>query len=503
MRARGRQPASSGPGAGKAVQPLRILFATSECAPWIKTGGLGDVAGALTAQLRAEGHDVRVLMPAYRAVHDRVEQGRVIAQLPAAEPLPGAALVEVPLGEVPVMLVDCPALYDRDGGPYLDASGHDFPDNARRFALLSRIAARLAGPTSPLAWRPDVLHCNDWQTGPACAVVHHARGRRARTVMTVHNLAFQGVFDGDLTPLLGLPASAFEIEGVEYYANTSFLKAGLMFADRLTTVSPSYAQEIQQPALGFGLDGVLRKRRTVLTGILNGIDDRVWNPARDALIEATYDAATLERKARNKSALQRAMRLEVRADVPLFGVVSRLTAQKGSDLVAALALRLPGVPAQLAVLGTGERDIERALLSAAAANRGSVSTIIGFDEHLAHRIEAGADAFLMPSRFEPCGLNQMYSQRYGTPPIAHATGGLRDSIVDATPASLADGSATGFLFEPATPDALWRTIRRAVDVYGNRARWQAIQQAGMRQRFGWADRVQEYVALYRAVVEAA
>jgi len=482
---------------------IRVLFATSECAPWVKTGGLGDVAGALCAALRAAGHDVRVLMPAYRSVRARIEGHGPVATIAASAPMPSASLIETRLpGDVPALLIDCPELYDRDGGPYLDPQGRDWPDNATRFALLSRIAALLSSAASPIAWRPKILHCNDWQTGPAAAIAALSAVAHAKTVMTVHNLAFQGVFPGDLTALIGVPPDAFGIEGVEYYGGTSFLKAGLMFADRLTTVSPTYAREIQSAPLGFGLEGVLAKRRDRLVGILNGIDETVWDPARDPLLEVTYDAATLDRKARNKAALQRAMRLDVRADVPLFGVVSRLTSQKGADIVASLAPRIAALPAQLAVLGTGDRDIERALLAAAASHRGWVSTIVGFDEHLAHRIEGGADAFLMPSRFEPSGLNQMYSQRYGTPPVAHATGGLRDSIVDATPAALDDGTATGFLFDEPTVDALWAAIRRALDVYARPWQWRALQRAGMAQRFGWAGPAQQYVALYRALVDA-
>jgi starch synthase len=480
---------------------LRVLFAASECAPWVKTGGLGDVAGALTAQLRRDGHDVRVLMPAYRSVRARLDGRAPLLTLAATAALPEASLVEAKLpGDVPAWLVDCPSLYDRDGGPYQDAEGRDWRDNPVRFALLSRVAATLSTASSPLVWRPDVLHCNDWQTGPAPALVHHARGPRAKTLMTVHNLAFQGVFDGDLTPLLGLPPEAFGIDGVEFYGRTSFLKAGLMFADRLSTVSPTYASEIQRAPLGFGLEGVLAKRSDRLSGILNGIDEAVWNPARDPLLEARYDSASLEDKARNKAALQRAMRLDVRPDLPLFGVVSRLTAQKGSDLIAAIAPRIAALPAQLAVLGTGDREVERTLLAAAATHRGAVATIVGFDEHLAHRIEGGADAFLMPSRFEPCGLNQMYSQRYGTPPIAHATGGLRDSIVDATPATLADGTATGFLFEPATVEGLFGAMLRALDVHAQPLQWRAMQRAGMAKPFGWPARARDYALLYRDIV---
>jgi starch synthase len=481
---------------------MRVLYATPECAPWIKTGGLGDVAGALTAQLHRDGVDIQVLMPAYRILLGHVERTNPIAVLPPAAALPEAGIVEAMLPSgVRALLIDCPPLFDREGGPYQDVRGHDFADNAQRFAQLSRTAAQLATTASPLDWRPEILHCNDWQTGPAPALLHHARGPRPRTLMTIHNLAFQGLFDGDLTPLLGLPRDAFGIEGIEFYGRTSFLKAGLMFADRLSTVSPTYAHEIQRSPLGMGLEGVLARRRDALTGLLNGIDDAVWNPARDPMLDVNYDATTIEAKAANKAALQRELGLDAIADRPLFGVISRLTPQKGSDLVAAVARRIATLPAQLAVLGTGDHDLERVLVDTARAHPGSVATMLRFDERLAHRIEAGADVFLMPSRFEPCGLNQMYSQRYGTPPVARATGGLVDSIIDASPATIADGTATGFLFDEPTPDGLWKAMARALDAFAKPAVWRAIQRAGMGQRFGWAQRSQQYAALYRSLLE--
>ncbi len=477
-----------------------MLYATPECAPWVKTGGLGDVASALTAQLRRDGLDVRVLMPAYRSVLGCIDRSKVLAVLAPSHAIPGATLVEALLPDgVPALLIDCPALFDRDGGPYQDERGHDFTDNAQRFALLSRTAAQLATAGCPIAWRAQVLHCNDWPTGPAPALVHHASGMRAGTLMTIHNLAFQGVFDGDLTALLGLPREAFGIDGVEYYGSTSFLKAGLVFADRLSTVSPTYAREIQSAPLGMGLEGVLAKRRKVLTGIQNGIDDTAWNPACDPALHTNYDATSIDAKSRNKTALQRELGLHVSATRPLFGVVSRLTVQKGVDLLSVLAERIVALPAQLAILGTGDRDLEHALADAARAHPGCIATTIGFDERLAHRIEAGADLFLMPSRFEPCGLNQMFSQRYGTPPVARATGGLVDSIVDATPATIAQGTATGFLFREATADGLWSALVRARDALATPAAWRAIQLAGMARPFGWAHRSPEYAALYQRV----
>jgi starch synthase len=483
-----------------AAQPMRVLFATSECEPWVKTGGLADVAGALTAQLRAEGVDVRVVMPAYRSSGAWPDPVAPRVPVAAMAGLPEAALVEARLpGGVPAYLVDCPPLYGREGNPYVDAQGRDWPDNAQRFALLSRVAALLASEASPLDWQPDVLHANDWQTAASAAVVHFDAGRRVRTLVTIHNLAFQGVFDGNLASLLGLPARAFGIDGVEFYGRTSYLKAGLVFADRLSTVSPTYAREIQRAPLGFGLEGVLAKRAGRLVGILNGIDTGRWDPSHDPSIAARYGQQSLDRKARNKAALQQAFGLEIRPDVPLLGMVSRLTTQKGADLVATIAPRIAS-RAQVAILGSGDRAIESALLNAAALHARAIGVSLGFDDPLAHRIEAGADAFLMPSRFEPCGLNQMYSQRYGTPPIAHATGGLCDTIVDATPEAIAMGRATGFLFDEPTESALEHAIDRALASHARTRTWRKLQRAGMAQAFGWSERARDYVALYRAML---
>lgn len=483
---------------------LRILFATPECAPWIKTGGLGDVSAGLPEALAARGLEVRVLLPAYRSVLAAPGHRREIARLPAAAAFPAARLLEAPLPSgVPAWLVDCPALYDRDGGPYQDpATGSDWPDNALRFGLLSRVAAMLAG-ASPLAWRPHVLHCNDWQTGLAPAYLHFAGGPRAATLICIHNLAFQGLFPAATVAAVGLPAASFAVEGVEFHGRTSFLKAGLVYADAIATVSPTYAREIQRAPLGFGFEGLLAARGDRLRGILNGIDVRTWNPLTDRLIPRRYDSAGLDAKLENKRALQARMGLAPAADVPLFGFVGRLTEQKGIDLIAAVAPRLAAGPAQLAVLGTGERELEASMRALARAHPGAVAVAIGFDEPLAHLIEAGADSFLMPSRFEPSGLNQMYSQRYGTPPIAHATGGLCDSIVDCTPATLADGAATGFLFRAPSADALRGAIERALAAYRDPPTWRALQRHGMARDFSWDAAAGEYVHLYASLVRDA
>jgi starch synthase len=480
---------------------LRILYATPECAPWVKTGGLGDVGAALPPALEACGLDVRVLMPAYRPVLAATAgHRRQLAKFAATARFPAAQLFEAPLPSgVPAWLVDCPALYDRDGGPYQDPqSTRDWPDNALRFAALARIAATLAGEASPLAWQPHVLHCNDWQTALAPAYLRFAGGARAATVTCIHNLAFQGLFPPGTAAEVELPPQAWSIDGAEFYGRLSFLKAGLVYADAITTVSPTYAREIQREPLGFGLQGLLAARAADLHGILNGIDDEVWNPAGDPLIARRYDAAHVEMKRENKLALQERMGLPGEARVPLLGFVGRLTEQKGADLIAAAAARLAAAPAQLAILGTGEPALEEALRELARARPREVAVKIGFDERLAHLVEAGADAFLMPSRFEPCGLNQMYSQRYGTPPVACATGGLVDSIVDCTPATLADGTATGFLFAEPTAAALAGAVERAIAAYRDTATWRALQRNGMARDFGWRASAQKYAALYQA-----
>ena len=431
---------------------MRVLFVTPECAPLTKTGGLGDVSAALPVALRALGHDVRILIPGYR---------EVLAQRPDPEQF---------------FVLDRPELYKRDGGPYQDAAGENWPDNPLRFGALCRAAAELAA-----SWDADVIHCNDWPT----ALIPLLTG--APTVMTVHNLAFQGNFEAAWVDRLGVPREAFTMEGAEFHGQLSFLKGGLAYAGAITTVSPTYAREIQSAEFGCGLDGLLRRRAGDLTGILNGIDTEVWDPARDQHLQETYDSSCLEKKTSNKTALQERMGLEARRDVPLLGIVSRLTHQKGIDLVVEALEELVALPAQLAVLGSGEREHEARLLEAARRHPGKVAARIGFDEALAHQIEAGADLFLMPSRFEPCGLNQMYSQRYGTPPVARATGGLADTIAD---------GATGFLFERAEATALAAAVRRAVALWRDQPRWLDVQRRGMARDFGWAAAAARYGEIY-------
>lgn len=482
----------------------RVLFAASEYAPLTKTGGLADVAAALPAALRRRGADVRVLLPGYREVLAGLDRPQIVAELQRLGSFPPARVLAAaaPDGQ-PLLVLACPELFERDGGPYLDPAGRDWPDNALRFGYLSYVAAMFGGNACPGDWRPQVLHCNDWQTGLAPAYLHWSFTRAAPALMTIHNLAYQGIFPPAFVARLGLPAQSLDVDGVEYFGSLSFLKAGLYYADRINTVSPTYAREIQAEPLGFGLHGLLAGRSRALEGILNGIDTAVWDPASDRALSATYDADSLERKARNTFALRQRFGLQQRPEIPLLGVVSRLVAQKGIDLVVDAAAALLDLPAQLIVLGTGDVSIERDLTRLARSRRGSVAVIEVFDEALSHLIEAGADMFLMPSRFEPCGLNQMYSQRYGTPPIVRRTGGLADSVVDCTPATLAAGTATGFVFDEASAPALLTAVRRAMAVWRDPPAWQSLQRNAMAREFGWEVSAGRYLDLYNSMLSTA
>ncbi|HWI35236.1 MAG TPA: glycogen synthase GlgA [Burkholderiales bacterium] len=459
---------------------MRVLFVTPECAPLTKTGGLGDVSAALPSAMRAQGVDVRTFLPAYRAVLAAMPQAREVARARVLQH--DVRILES--GEC--LFVDCPPLYDRPGGPYQDENGEDWPDNPLRFGVLSRTAALMGTPASPLEWRPEIVHCNDWPTALAPVYLHSER-QRAAAVMTVHNLAFQGLFEPSWLGRLELPAAVFSIEGIEFYGRLSFLKGGLVFADGITTVSPTYSREIQGEELGCGLDGLLRSRRDVLRGITNGIDVEAWNPMSDPRIAERYSWTSLEKKSANKAALQRRLNLAEDPALPLLGAVCRLTQQKGVDLIAAAAEEIIDLPAQLCILGRGERELENALAALAARYPHAIAAAIGFNEDLAHLIEAGADLFLMPSRFEPCGLNQMYSQRYGTPPVARATGGLADTVAD---------GETGFLFERAESAALLEAVRRGVAAYRDERRWREIQRRGMARDFSWSGPARQYADLY-------
>jgi len=480
---------------------IKILFTTSEITPLIKTGGLADVSAALPVALRTLGVDVRVLLPGYTQVMAYLEKHRVVATFDDLPGFPVARLLawKMPNG-LPLLVLDCPSLYQREGGPYQNTAGKDWEDNAQRFGLLSKVAAVLASNDSPLKWHPDIVHCNDWQTGLTPAYLHYAQGA-ARSVITIHNMAFQGNFPPKTLAELGLPPSCFDINGVEFHSYMSFLKAGLFYSDHITTVSPNYAHEIQQEALGFGMQGLLSTRSNVLTGILNGIDIDEWNPAADRHLVAQYGSTKITGKSANKEALQSRFGLKLEPDVPLLGVVSRFTEQKGLDLLLEVAPLLAEIPVQIVMLGTGDARLQQTALGLSHRYPGNIGVHIGFSEELSHQIEAGADMFIMPSRFEPCGLNQFYSQRYGTPPIVHATGGLVDSVVDCTAVTLGNGTASGFMFSSMTDENLLSTIQRAIELYRSPRKWKALCKNCMLKDFSWEASAELYLAVYKNVLK--
>ena len=486
-------------------EPLRILFCTSEAVPFAKTGGLADVAGALPAALTETGWDVRVVLPGYRSI-DRAKFGfRAIGR--AAVPL-GTTQSEVeflegrlPGGRVPVYLVAHDPSFGRAG--LYGEGGRDYEDNLERFTVFGRGVLALPGR---LGWAPDVVHCQDWQTGfvPVWLRVE-PRARRlepAATLFTIHNLAYQGLFPPERLPVTGLGRHLFTPQGIEFYGKVNLLKGGLVFADRLSTVSEQYAREIQTPEFGCGLEGVLRERAADLTGILNGVDYGAWDPSTDPHIAARYAAGDLTGKVACTRDLRRTQHLDDSPDAPLVGMISRLADQKGFDLVAAVLDRLIAGGAQLVLLGTGEPKYHELFAAFGTRYPGRVSVTLGFDDALAHRIEAGADMFLMPSRYEPSGLNQLYSLRYGTVPVVRKTGGLADTIVDATPDAVSRGVANGFVFEAYEPAALWEALERAIRTFRDRRVWKQLQQTGMRQDFSWRRAAGRYVETYRQAIAA-
>ena len=482
---------------------MQVLYITAELYPWVKSGGLGDVAAALPPALIAEGIDVRLLLPGFRGFLDAFPGITDIARLtaPFATERVRVCLTRLPGSESLAYLVDHPAFYDRPGNPYAGPDGSDWPDNHRRFGLFGWIAAELARGADP-GWRPDILHGHDWHTGlaPAYLAARPPAAGHVPTVFTVHNLAYRGPFPGTIFPELALPPEFFSIDGVEFFGTVSFIKAGLFYSDRLTTVSPTYAREIQTPAFGWGLDGLLRARNNVLTGILNGVDPRFWDPRHDKNLPQTYcteDAAAGKRAA--KAVLQRRLGLEPGDGGPLHGAVSRLTPQKGLDLVLAGLPDLVTGGGQLALLGSGDDDLEQAFRAAAEQYRGRVGVAIGYDESLAHLIIGGSDVILVPSRFEPCGLTQLYALRYGALPLVRRVGGLADTVVDATATSLAEGVATGFAFDDDSPSALMSAIGRATELFREREIWQRMMRRAMTRDFSWAAAARLYAGVYRTL----
>jgi starch synthase len=479
--------------------PLRVLHAAAELYPWVKTGGLGDVMAALPPALIACGIDARMVLPGFAGFIDAFDLGQSIRlQTPFAVERVRVARALLPESGVAAYIVDHPAFYDRPGNPYSAPDGADWPDNHRRFALLGWVAAALARGADA-NWRPDILHCHDWHAGLAPAYLR-ADGAMGSSVFTVHNLAYQGFFPAALFPDLALPASFFAIDGVEFYGGVSFLKAGLFYADRLTTVSPTYAREIQTADFGMNLDGLLRTRAGVLTGILNGVDPGVWSPENDALLPRRYgveDAAA--GKAAAKASLEQRFGFAPDPGAPLFGMITRLTWQKGADLMLAALPGLVAFGGRFVLLGSGDTGLEAGFAVAAEAHRGRVGVVLGYDEALSHLIVAGSDGILVPSRFEPCGLTQLYGLRYGALPLVRRTGGLADTVVDANAVTLADGSATGFAFDEGMPEGLLGTLQRAVSLHRERASWGRVVRQAMTRDFSWSAAARRYAALYSEV----
>ncbi len=481
----------------------RILFASSEVHPLIKTGGLADVSGSLPVALKNLRRDVRVIMPAYREALGRLRDAEPIATL-NLDGEQGVRLLEarLPGSSVRFWLVDSPRHFDRDGGPYGTPQGSDWPDNAERFALFARAVAAVALGDAGIDWRPDLVHGNDWQCGLVPALLSLAPARPA-TVFTIHNLSYQGLFPAETYARLGLPEALWSMHGLEYYGKLSFIKGGIAFADMLSTVSPRYASEIQTPAFGCGLDALLRHRADRLVGILNGVDYRQWNPARDPHLPRRYNAWTLSGKLANKTALQADFGLPQNRKIPLLGMIGRLVEQKGVDLMLDLLPWLMEQQAQLVVLGSGDRALEERLLAAAERWPERIGVHIGYDEGLAHRIEAGADIFVMPSRFEPCGLNQIYSLRYGAVPVVSRTGGLADTVIDADDRALESGIATGYVFNDPDPEHLRAALQRALACYRHPKAWKRLIFQGMQQDFGWRQSARRYLELYRTAAAHA
>ncbi|MDR3510302.1 MAG: glycogen synthase GlgA [Caulobacteraceae bacterium] len=477
---------------------IEILSVASEVYPLIKTGGLADVAGALPGALKGQGFAVRTLVPGYPAVVRAMRRAETALSFDDFFGGPARLLAGRAAG-LDLFVLDAPHLFVRPGGPYADAGGREWGDNAVRFAALGRIGASL-GQGLLEGYAPAVVHAHDWQAGLTAAYLTYDRGRRPGAVMTVHNLAFQGQFDPRLLHALGLPAAAFTHDGVEYYGDIGFLKAGLRLSDRITTVSPTYAAEICTADGGMGLDGLLRGRADRLSGILNGIDVKVWNPASDPLIAAPFDAGDLDARAANKAELQAAFGLDPDPDALLFAVISRLSWQKGLDLLLAALPVLLAEGAQLALLGAGDPDLQSGFAAAAAAHPGRIACAFGYDEPLAHRIQAGADALLVPSRFEPCGLTQMCALRYGAVPVVARVGGLNDTVVDASPMALAAGGATGVQFGPVVAPMLENAIRRTADLYRAPRTWRTMQTNGMACDVSWRQSAKLYAELYRGLI---
>jgi starch synthase len=480
---------------------MQLLFATSEAHPLAKTGGLADVSRALPLALQRQGVDVRIVMPAYPRAIAQLRNPQVAVRLAPAYGIDDGVLIAgtFPDCDLPVWLVSSAKLFGRAGGLYQDDAGNTWPDNALRFAFLSKVAADLALGRTAIAWRPDVVHANDWHTGLVLLFVSQHQGRRPSTVFTTHNMAFQGNFAPDEVPDLGLAVGA----DIEFYGRISYLKAGLRYADRVTTVSPTYARQILTPEYGCGLDGDLKLRGADFSGILNGIDETTWNPATDPFLAANYRLHDMAGKRYCKHEFQRELGLPTEPDTPLIGFVSRLTDQKMADTLIEALPWIAAQGAQLAVVGEGDRTLETALADAADRNPAWLTVTIGYDEVLAHKLQAGSDILLAPARFEPCGLTQLYALRYGTLPVVRRTGGLADTVVDTNNSSISERTATGFVFNDPSSSSMIFALSRALALYRDPLHWRLLQLQAMTREFGWDASAGRYMDLYRDVTGMA
>lgn len=475
---------------------MRILHVCAELFPLLKTGGLADVAGALPLALNQQGGDTRVLLPGFPSVLAGLNHAHEVAQVQTLAG-PARLLFGTTKAGIDLYVIDAPQLYDRPGNPYHDAGQVPYSDNHLRFALLGWMAAQVAAGLDAW-WRPEVVHGHDWHAGLAPAYLA-AQGLGTKSVFTIHNLAYQGVFPAECFDGLGLPQDFFKLHGLEYHGQLNFMKAGIFYADHITTVSPTYAREITSAEQGCGLDGLLRERADRLSGILNGVDDSVWDPVTDTLLPASYSAAKLAGKAKCKAALQEAMGLALRSDKPLFAVVSRLTEQKGLHLILAGLGEITARGGQVVILGSGDAGLEVAFSAAAKADPDNIAVKIGYDEEAAHRIMAGSDVIMVPSRYEPCGLTQLYGLKYGAVPLVRRVGGLADTVVDCSLENLADGSATGMVFEAFDADGFAQGVRRAYALWSRSKDWKTVRSTGMQKDFAWHAAAEQYLALYRAL----
>lgn len=474
----------------------KVLFASSEIYPLVKTGGLADVAQSLPRALDALGHEMRLVMPAYREAKSKLQNTKQIANISFLEGQVKLLESTLPDSEIKIWLVDCAPLFDRDGGPYLNRKGEPWSDNAQRFALFSRVIASIAINDCGLSWKPDVIHCNDWQTALAPVLLHH-ESLRPGIIFTIHNLAYQGIFPYSAFLDLQLPKEYWSFNSLEFHNQLSFIKGGIIYSDFVNTVSPTFASEIQTKEYGFGLEDLLKSNAKKLSGIINGINTSEWNPNTDQFIKFQFEIGNMKMKKKNKLALQQELNFTIDKKIPLLGVVSRLIEQKGIDIIIdSLPKLMRDYNFQLVILGEGSKTYEKKLTDIAHNEPSRVFVHAGYDEELAHRITASSDIFLMPSRFEPCGLNQMYSQRYGTIPIVRHTGGLADTVVNVTKETFASNEASGFVFEKDSVYEFSDAVIRALNLYKSRDYWKKIQRNAMKKDFSWESSAMQYLDLY-------